>query len=83
MQNIGAEVSRAIRYKEAGQTDRATARAKEAITMLNVMKSDPKNKKIEKEIDFMIEEFDDYMNGCIKYDSDPDLIIQQYDIFLY
>lgn len=81
MQNIGAEISRAIRFKNEGKIERAKSRAFTASEMLQVLKTDPKNKNRIKEFDFMSEEISDFVNGCEKYDIDVDSLLNQYEIF--
>lgn len=49
--------------------------------MLQVLKTDPKNKNRIKEFDFMSEEISDFVNGCEKYDIDVDSLLNQYEIF--
>ena len=82
MQNVGAEVSRVVRFKESDKYDRAVARAHTAIDMLEEMCHDPKNAHRIGEFRFMQEELSDYIStGQTKYDIDPMRLVRQYEIF--
>ena len=81
MQNIGAEVSRVIRFKNSNKMDRAESRLNTAIDMINAIKLDPINKNRIAELDFMIEELKDFVNGNKKYDINAESLLHQYDIF--
>lgn len=82
MQNVGAEVTRAIRFKKANKHDRVESRIQTAIGMLSKMCSDPKNKNRINEFKFMQKELEDYFlyDGKL-YDADEQGLIRQYDIF--
>ena len=79
-QNIGAEVSRAVRFRQAGKEDRAVARAKTAIDMLKVLIDSDKEGRT-KEYLFMAEELEDFINHHQSYDENDSLMLNQYEIF--
>lgn len=81
MQNIGADVCRAIRFKG---TEKSEARFQSAIEMMNIMCELYENRR--KEFEFLIDEFDDYIHNGGKYDFSignyPYLIQKEFDSFL-
>ena len=80
MQNIGAEVSRMIRFMPT-HPERAFCRGKEAIKMLNILANAPNAGHRRKEFIRMAEEIEDYLKGGEKWDIDPGWILRQYEIF--
>lgn len=80
--NIGAEVDRAIRFLNANKLDRAQARKEFALKLLEEAKNDPKNAHRKKEFEFLIEEFEDYMNGCKLYDTTAESISKEYNHYI-
>lgn len=81
MQNVGAEVARAIRFQAEGKPSRVQARANTAVAMLQEMKKNATTPSREKELDFMAEEILDFANGSPKYNTNPKSLLHQYDIF--
>lgn len=80
MQNIGAEVSRALRFKDSGNQKKAEARLSTAVDMMRIMSEEYPTRK--KEFDFLEEELSDYIHGCILYDSSNTRIQKEFDCFL-
>lgn len=80
MQNIGAEVSRMVRFMPT-KPERAFSRGQEAIKMLRVLANDPNSHVREKEFNQMADEIEDYLKGGEKWDINVKSMLHQYEIF--
>ena len=80
MQNIGAEVSRMVRFMQI-KPERAFSRGQEAIKMLKILANDPNVHVRKVEFERMAEEIDDYLKGGEKWDINVELMLRQYEIF--
>ncbi len=80
MQNIGAEVSRMVRFMQT-KPERAFSRGQEAIKMLNVLANAPKANARKREFEQMAEEIDNYLKGGEKWDINVEQMLRQYEIF--
>lgn len=81
--NVGSEVHRAIRWKNKGDEQKKVNFCNKAIEFLELMKKDPKNKYRINELDFCIEELDDYFLGKNKYNTTDEMLMKYYDAFIY
>lgn len=77
MQNIGAEVSRMIRFMPT-KPERAFCRGQEAIKMLNTLANAPNAGHRKNEWKQMAEEIENYLKGG---DIDPEMMLSRYEIF--
>ncbi|MDE7313667.1 MAG: hypothetical protein K2N87_18925 [Eubacterium sp.] len=80
--NIGSEVHRAIRWKNKGDEQKKIGFCNKAIEFLELIKTDPKNEHRKQELDFCIEELQDYFLGENAYHTTDELLIRYYDAFL-
>ena len=79
MANIGAEVGRALKWKEKGKLQISENAAYRALELIDLTKSDPKNKRVLKEICRVREVFLDHVFGDNLYNSSP----QHWDKYFY
>jgi len=63
MANIGSEVGRAVKWKEAGKVERAEAAACRALELFDLTLADPKNRTRLREVARTRELFADYFFG--------------------
>lgn len=80
--NIGSEVSRAIRWKNKGDSERMVMFCEKAIEFLQLTITDPKNEHRKNEFEFCIEELKDYFMGDNIYQTTNDALSRYYDAFL-
>lgn len=80
--NVGSEVHRAIRWKNKGDEQKKIGFCKKAIEFLELIKTDPKNEHRKQELDFCIEELQDYFFGENIYRTTDDSLIRYYDAFI-
>lgn len=81
--NIGSEVSRAIRFKNRGDAQKARNFCDKAIEFWEMSKRDPKNKHRLTEFNCAIEELSDYFKGDNIYNTSDEILKKYYDAFLY
>jgi hypothetical protein len=77
--NIGSEVSRAIRWKNAENYQRQLNFAIKAIELIGLTKMDPKNVKRFDELNFYQQELIDYLFGENMYENTDESIMKIYD----
>lgn len=80
--NIGSEVGRAIRWKNKGNDDRKVNFCNKAIEFLRLSITDPKNAHRKQELEFCIEELQDYFLGENVYNTNDEMLRKYYDAFL-
>lgn len=80
--NVGSEVHRAITWKKRGNQQRAAEFCKKAISFLDIMKQNPKNKYRVGEIDCGIDELKDFFLGDNEYRTTEETLLRYYDAFL-
>lgn len=80
--NVGSEVHRAIRRKNRGDEKGKIEFCNVAIKFLKMMKEDPKNKQRQEELDFRIDELEDYFLGDNRFNTTDDKLIEYYDAYL-
>ena len=81
--NVGSEVSRAIRWKNKGEEEKKVRFCDKAIDLLQLTKKDPKNACRHGELDFCIEELQDYFKGDNYYQTTDAMLTRYYDAFIY
>ena len=77
--NIGSEVGRAIRWKNAANYQRQLNFAIKAIELIGLTKMDPKNIKRFDELNFYQQELIDYLFGENMYENTDESIMKVYD----
>jgi len=77
--NIGSEVSRAIKWKNASNYERQINFAIKAIELIGLTKRDPKNLKRFDELNFYQQELIDYLFGENMYENTDESIMKIYD----
>ena len=80
--NIGSEVSRAIKYKNKNEIEKAARFCNKAIELLKLSEADPKNAHRKGELDFAIEELEDYFLGENIYGTSDEMLHKYYDAFV-
>jgi len=80
--NVGSEVSRAIKYKNQNEPEKAERFMNKAIQLLELTKQDEKNKYRVQEFEFAIEELLDYFIGNNIYQTTDEALHRYYDAFL-
>ena len=80
--NIGSEVHRAIRWKNSGDSQKAANFCNKAIEFIKIIETDPKNSHRKGELDFAIEELEDYFLGENLYKTTDEALKKYYDAFL-
>ena len=80
--NIGSEVSRAIKYKNKNELDKAKRFCAKAIELIKLSEEDPKNTHRKGELDFAIEELEDYFYGENIYGTTDEMLHKYYDAFV-
>lgn len=70
--NVGSEVSRALRAKSAGQTDRMTRALERGLELFDLTIADPKNRKRLREVCRAREVVCDFFYGDNEYGSTPE-----------
>lgn len=81
MVNIGAEVTRAIKYKNLKEKERAKGFIYQALKLLEITATDPKNKNRLKEILRLKELIADYFLGENIYKQTDEQLIKYFQIF--
>ena len=80
--NVGSEVNRAIRYKNKNEPDKQVRFCDKAVELLQLSKRDPKNAHRQGELDFCIEELQDFFKGDNYYQTTEDKLMRYYDAFI-
>ena len=80
--NIGSEVYRAIKYKNKNELDKAKRFCAKAIELIKLSEDDPKNIHRKGELDFAIEELEDYFYGENVYGTTDEMLHKYYDAFV-
>ena len=80
--NIGSEVTRAIKYKNKNEPEKAKRFCGKAIELLRLSEDDPKNTHRRGELDFAIEELEDYFYGDNIYGTTEEMLHRYYDAFV-
>lgn len=80
--NVGSEVNRAIRYKNKNEPDKQVRFCDKAVELLQLSKRDPKNAHRQGELDFCIEELQDFFKGDNYYQTTDDKLMRYYDAFI-
>ena len=80
--NVGSEVTRAIRWKNKNDQAKQRRFCEKAIELLELTKDDPKNEHRQGELNFCIEELEDYFLGENYYQTTDDMLIRYYDAFI-
>ncbi|MBQ8563283.1 MAG: hypothetical protein IJ443_05285, partial [Firmicutes bacterium] len=75
-------VNRAINWKRKGNEQRAISFCNKAIEFLEIMKTDEKNQHRIGELNFCIEELQDYFLGENIYDTTDEMLMKYYDVFI-
>ena len=81
--NIGSEVSRAIRWKNAGDYQKARNFCNKAIEFWMMTQEDPKNRHRVGEFNCAVEELRDYFLGDNIYQTTEETLTRYYDAFIY
>ena len=81
--NIGSEVNRAIRWKNANNYLRQLDFTIKAIELIGLTKMDPKNAKRFNELHFYEQELIDYLCGENMYENTDESIMKIYDQWEY
>lgn len=80
--NIGSEVSRAILWKNRGNSERSAAFCRKAIELLYLSIQDSKNAHRKGELSFCIDELTDYFLGENIYETTDVALQKYYDAFI-
>ena len=80
--NVGSEVARAIRWKNKNDREKQERFCAKAIELLELTKDDPKNEHRQGELDFCIEELEDFFRGENYYQTTDAMLIRYYDAFI-
>jgi hypothetical protein len=81
--NIGSEVNRAIRWKNADNAQRKINFAIKAVELIGLTKMDPKNIKRFDELNFYEQELIDYILGENLYQNSDETIMKVYDQWVH
>jgi len=83
MANIGSEVIRAIKWRDKGRDDYASAASDRALELLYLTIDDPSNRHRLRELCRLYETLADYLYGDNQYCGDPEKISNYFLAFNY
>ena len=80
--NVGSEVARAIHWKNKNDREKQERFCAKAVELLELTKADPKNIHRKGELDFCIEELQDYFLGDNYYQTTDRMLTRYNDAFI-